>query len=194
MKERCRDGCRTSLLIAGVFLVPAIFHTLLPPCHPYITIHFMEMIFSTCIVSTTRGLEHTQKNTHIAEVDKKCFILFVVYYNIFVRIVSSFCCFPLFHSLSLPSPSLPPCLNLSLTYRGMYQVSSRAPQERDLARECQACPPVSPAEVSHTHTHHTCVQTCCEYEMKSACEAHYCNASHSVWAREKTNNYARMRI
>ena len=48
MKERCRDGCRTSLLIAGVFLVPAIFHTLLPPCHPYITIHFMEMIFSTC--------------------------------------------------------------------------------------------------------------------------------------------------
>ena len=49
MKERCRDGCRTSLLIAGVFLVPAIFHTSLPPCHPYITIHFMEMIFSTCI-------------------------------------------------------------------------------------------------------------------------------------------------
>ena len=48
MKEICRDGCRTSLLIAGVFLVPAIFHTLLPPCHPYITIHFMEMIFSTC--------------------------------------------------------------------------------------------------------------------------------------------------
>ena len=50
MKERCRDGCRTSLLIAGVVLVPAIFHTSLPPCHPYITIHFMEMIFSTCIV------------------------------------------------------------------------------------------------------------------------------------------------
>ena len=49
MKERCRDGCRTSLLIAGVVLVPAIFHTLLPPCHPYITIHFMEMIFSTCL-------------------------------------------------------------------------------------------------------------------------------------------------
>ena len=48
MKERCRDGCRTSLLIAAVVLVPAIFHTLLPPCHPYITIHFMEMIFSTC--------------------------------------------------------------------------------------------------------------------------------------------------
>ena len=47
--ERCRDGCRTSLLIAGVVLVPAIFHTLLPPCHPYITIHFMEMIFSTCL-------------------------------------------------------------------------------------------------------------------------------------------------
>ena len=47
MKERCRDGCRTSLLIAGVVLVPAIFHTLLPSCHPYITIHFMEMIFST---------------------------------------------------------------------------------------------------------------------------------------------------
>ena len=50
MKEKCRDGCRTSLLIAGVVLVPAIFHTLLPPCHPYITIHFMEMIFSTCII------------------------------------------------------------------------------------------------------------------------------------------------
>ena len=50
MKERCRDGCRTSLLIAGVFLVPAIFHTLLPPCHPYITIHFMEMIFSTFVI------------------------------------------------------------------------------------------------------------------------------------------------
>ena len=49
MKERCRDGCRTSLLIAGVVLVPAIFHTSLPPCHPYITIHFMEMIFSTFI-------------------------------------------------------------------------------------------------------------------------------------------------
>ena len=28
MKERCRDGCRISLLIAGVVLVPAIFHTL----------------------------------------------------------------------------------------------------------------------------------------------------------------------
>ena len=50
MKERCRDGCRTSLLIAGVVLVPAVFHTLLPPCHPYITIHFMEMIFSTCLI------------------------------------------------------------------------------------------------------------------------------------------------
>ena len=48
MEERCRDGCRTSLLIAGVVLVPAIFHTSLPPCHLYITIHFMEMIFSTC--------------------------------------------------------------------------------------------------------------------------------------------------
>ena len=48
MKERCRDGCRTSLLIAGVVLVPAIFHTLLPAAIPYITTHFMEMIFSTC--------------------------------------------------------------------------------------------------------------------------------------------------
>ena len=28
MKERCRDACRTSLLIAGVVLVPAIFHIL----------------------------------------------------------------------------------------------------------------------------------------------------------------------
>ena len=25
--ERCRDGCRTSLLIAGVVFVPAIFYT-----------------------------------------------------------------------------------------------------------------------------------------------------------------------
>ena len=59
MKERCRDGCRTSLLIAGVVLVPAIFHTLLPPCHPYITTHFMEMIFSTCLYYTS-----TLNNTH----------------------------------------------------------------------------------------------------------------------------------
>ena len=51
MKERCRDGCRTSLLIAGVVLVPNIFHTLLPSCHPYITIYFMEMIFPTCITT-----------------------------------------------------------------------------------------------------------------------------------------------
>ena len=36
------------MLIAGVVLVLAIFHTSLPPCHPYITIHFVEMIFSTC--------------------------------------------------------------------------------------------------------------------------------------------------
>ena len=55
MKERCRDGCKTSLLIAGVVLVPAIFHTLLPPCHPYITTHFMEMIFSTCICTMAKG-------------------------------------------------------------------------------------------------------------------------------------------
>ena len=56
--ERCRDGCRTSLLIAGVVLVPAIFHTSLPPCHPYITIHFMEMIFSTC---STNFLIHVRR-------------------------------------------------------------------------------------------------------------------------------------
>ena len=40
--ERCRDGCRTSL--EGV-LVLVIFHTLLQPRRPYITIHFVEMIF-----------------------------------------------------------------------------------------------------------------------------------------------------
>ena len=51
--ERCRDGCRASLLIAEVALVPAIFHTLLPPCHPYIIIHFMEIIFSTNFVMHT---------------------------------------------------------------------------------------------------------------------------------------------
>ena len=56
MKERCRDGCRTSLLIAGVVLVLAIFHTSLPLCHPYITIHFMEMIFSTCIILNKSSL------------------------------------------------------------------------------------------------------------------------------------------
>ena len=58
MKERCRDGCRTSLLIAGVVLVLAIFHTSLPLCHPYITIHFMEMIFSTCINRDGQGPPH----------------------------------------------------------------------------------------------------------------------------------------
>ena len=58
MKERCRDGCRTSLLIAGVVLVLAIFHTSLPLCHPYITIHFMEMIFSTCIVIIVHAGSH----------------------------------------------------------------------------------------------------------------------------------------
>ena len=59
MKERCRDGCRTSLLIAGVVLVlvPNIFHTLLPSCHPYITIHFMEMIFSTCNYTYSAGMK-----------------------------------------------------------------------------------------------------------------------------------------
>ena len=54
--------CTTSLLIAGVVLVPAIFHTLLPPCHPYITIHFMEMIFSTCKLITPPSFS-VSKNT-----------------------------------------------------------------------------------------------------------------------------------
>ena len=45
MEERCRDGCRTFLVIAGVVFVPAIFHTLLPPNRPYITMNFIEMIF-----------------------------------------------------------------------------------------------------------------------------------------------------
>ena len=45
MKERCRDGYSTFLLIAGDVLVPAIIHTSLPPCHPYITNHFMEIFF-----------------------------------------------------------------------------------------------------------------------------------------------------
>ena len=55
MKKRFRDGYRTSLLIAGVVLVPAIFHTSLPPCHPYINIHFMEMIFPLVYV-VVKGL------------------------------------------------------------------------------------------------------------------------------------------
>ena len=59
MKGRCRDGCRTSLLIAGVVLVSAIFHTLLPPCHPYITSHFMEMFFSTCANSKQQHSQST---------------------------------------------------------------------------------------------------------------------------------------
>ena len=73
MKERCRDGCRTSLLIAGVVLVPAIFHTSLPPCHPYISIHFMEMIFSTCIYSTSSKLHRNtlpRKNLIFAQIHK----------------------------------------------------------------------------------------------------------------------------
>ena len=57
--ERCRDGCRTSLLIAGVVLVPVIFHTSLPPCHPNITIYFVEMIFPTC---STNFLEDHRYN------------------------------------------------------------------------------------------------------------------------------------
>ena len=66
MKERCRDGCRTSLLIAGVVLVSAIFHTLLPPCHPYITSHFMEMIFSTCIY-IYHGRCHTANRLRVSK-------------------------------------------------------------------------------------------------------------------------------
>ena len=59
--ERCRDGCRTSLLIAGVVLVPAIFHTSPPPCHPCITIHFMEMLFSTCFTNFLIHVLHIKK-------------------------------------------------------------------------------------------------------------------------------------
>ena len=66
MKERCRDGCRTSLLIAGVVLVLAIFHTSLPLCHPYITIHFMEMIFSTCIY-IYHGQCHTANRLRVSK-------------------------------------------------------------------------------------------------------------------------------
>ena len=81
--ERCRDRCRTSLLIAGVVPVPAIFHTLLPPCHPYITIHFMEMLFSTCstdflkCAAKTKGslycIMHT--NTKPVFIVKACILL-----------------------------------------------------------------------------------------------------------------------
>ena len=49
MKERCRDGCRTSLLIAGVVLFLLFFILYFHPAIPTITIHFMEMIFTTCI-------------------------------------------------------------------------------------------------------------------------------------------------
>ena len=68
--ERCRDGCRTSLLIAGVVLVPAIFHTSLPPCHPYITIHFMEMTFSTC---------STNFLIHVCSIYKRPSLLYHIY-------------------------------------------------------------------------------------------------------------------
>ena len=48
--KRCRDECRISLPIAGVVLVPAFFYIFtLPPCHPYITINFIEIIFTTCM-------------------------------------------------------------------------------------------------------------------------------------------------
>ena len=63
--ERCRDGCRTSLLIAGVVVVPAIFHTLLPPCHPYITIHFMEMIFPLVPLFFDTCVAHIKKAVSI---------------------------------------------------------------------------------------------------------------------------------
>ena len=80
MKERCRDGCRTSLLIAGVVLVLAIFHTSLPLCHPYITIHFMEMIFSTCIICTQplvaiMGVTHVMYLTPLRHIIGVCSIL-----------------------------------------------------------------------------------------------------------------------
>ena len=75
MKERCRDGCRTFLLIAGVVLVPAIFHTSLPPCHPYITIHFMEMILSTCINIIHAGFVDIVVNRDISQ-RVHCFFLF----------------------------------------------------------------------------------------------------------------------
>ena len=68
--ERCRDGCRTSLLIAGVVLVPAIFHTSLPPCHPYITTPFMEMIFSTC---------STNFLIHVGHIEKRLSLLYHTY-------------------------------------------------------------------------------------------------------------------
>ena len=71
MKERCRDGCRTSLLIAGVVLVPNIFHTLLPPCHPYITTHFMEMIFSTCIILCLILSQEVSDDTDLTFYDRK---------------------------------------------------------------------------------------------------------------------------
>ena len=38
--ERYRDD-----FLANSWLVPDIFHTLLTPCHPYIAINVMEMIF-----------------------------------------------------------------------------------------------------------------------------------------------------
>ena len=48
ISERCRDGCRTSLLIAGGCSCSCHFSYFMLPCHPYITIHFVEMIFPTC--------------------------------------------------------------------------------------------------------------------------------------------------
>ena len=44
--ERCRDGCRNSLLIAEVVLVPAIFHTSTLPSLHHQSFHGND--FSTC--------------------------------------------------------------------------------------------------------------------------------------------------
>ena len=78
MKERCRDGCRTSLLIAGFVLVLAIFHTLLPPCHPYITTHFMEMIFPLVRLYNSLVGFYIGTNTHSAYLYLKLFETLVI--------------------------------------------------------------------------------------------------------------------
>ena len=74
--ERCGDGCRTSLLKAGECIFPVTFHTLLPPCHPYITIHFVEMIFPLVIyyVYPKFGVNWT----NLGEMAKIPFLLVVV--------------------------------------------------------------------------------------------------------------------
>ena len=55
--ERCRDGCRTSLLIAGVVLVPAIFNPR-RACAARVTVVVVSVCLCVCLLSHISLLEH----------------------------------------------------------------------------------------------------------------------------------------